>query len=205
MEVIIIDSISHEWEAKGGILNLHSNMMGNSFTNWNKLTPRHNAFTHSLLVSPAHIIATIRSKQDYVLNEKNGKFVPEKVGLKGVTREGMDYEFTVVLDLDIKHNAHATKDRTGLFMNKPEFLITSDTGKTIRDWCNTGTSLKEVMAKINQSSDLEELMKIYLQYPEYQELARVAFSKQKQQITSKQKSNSQSDLKFRDNGTNSRK
>ena len=80
MEVIIIDSISHEWEGKGGILNLHSNMLGNSFTNWNKLTPRHNVFTQSLLVSPAHIIATIRSKQDYVLNEKNGKYVPEKVG-----------------------------------------------------------------------------------------------------------------------------
>jgi hypothetical protein len=42
--------------------------------------------------------------------------VPEKVGLKGVTREGMDYEFTIVLDIDIKHNVNASKDRTGLFM-----------------------------------------------------------------------------------------
>jgi len=93
-KVIIIDSISHEWEGQGGILEVHSSMAGNSFTNWNKLTPRHNAFVQRILQSSCHIIATIRTKQDYVLSEKNGKYVPEKVGLKGVTRDGLDYEFT---------------------------------------------------------------------------------------------------------------
>ena len=78
-----------------------------------RVTPRHNAFVQKILQSPCHIIATIRSKQDYVLTDKNGKMVPEKVGLKGVTRDGTDYEFTVVLDLDIKHQATASKDRTG--------------------------------------------------------------------------------------------
>jgi len=117
MKVIIIDSISQEWEGNGGIIETHGNMAGNSFTNWNKVTPRHNAFVQKMLQSPAHIIATIRSKQDYVLTDKNGKMVPEKVGLKGVTRDGMDYEFTLVLDLDIKHQAISSKDRTGLFVN----------------------------------------------------------------------------------------
>ena len=127
IEVIILDSISHEWEGAGGILETHGNMTGNSFTNWNKVTPRHNAFVQKILQSRCHVIATIRSKQDYVLSEKNGKMVPEKVGLKGVTREGMDYEFTIVLDLDIKHNASASKDRTGLFMDKPSFVVKSST------------------------------------------------------------------------------
>jgi len=109
MEAIIIDSISHEWEGVGGILDIHGAMMGNSFTNWAKVTPRHNAFVQKLLQSSSHIIATIRSKQDYVLSEKNGKMVPEKIGLKGVTREGLDYEFTIVLELDLKHQATAQK------------------------------------------------------------------------------------------------
>ena len=109
MEVIIIDSISHEWEGIGGILETHGNMMGNSYTNWSKITPRHNSFVQHILQSPAHVIGTIRAKQDYVLSEKNGKLVPEKVGLKGVTREGMDYEFTLVFDLDIKQHASSSK------------------------------------------------------------------------------------------------
>jgi len=100
-------------------------MTGNSFTAWAKLTPRHNAFVQEILQSPAHILATIRTKQDYILADKNGKMVPEKVGLKGITREGMDYEFTLVFDLDIKHNASASKDRTSLFIDKPEFRITT--------------------------------------------------------------------------------
>ncbi len=138
IEVIIVDSISHEWEGTGGILDIHGNMQGNSFANWAKLTPRHNGFVQAILQSPCHIIGTIRTKQEYVLSEKNGKQVPEKVGLKGVTREGMDYEFTIVLDVNIKHLASASKDRTGLFMDKPEFKITKSTGEQILSWCKEG-------------------------------------------------------------------
>ena len=76
MEVIILDSITHEWDGSGGILDVHQAMTGNSFTNWSKVTPRHNAFVQKFLQSECHIIATIRTKQDYVLSEKNGKMVP---------------------------------------------------------------------------------------------------------------------------------
>lgn len=137
MEIIILDSISHQWEGEGGILDVHSAMMGNSFTNWNKLTPRHNKFISAILQSRCHVIATIRSKQDYVLNERNGKMVPEKVGLKGIARHDTDYEFTVVLEVNQKHFCVASKDRTGLFADKPEFMVSELTGKQIRDWCTT--------------------------------------------------------------------
>jgi len=167
MEAIIIDSISHEWEGSGGILDIHGAMIGNTFTNWSKVTPRHNAFIQKILQSKSHIIATIRSKQDYVLSEKNGKMVPEKVGLKGVTREGLDYEFTLVFELDIKHNATATKDRTGLFMDKPSFLITPSTGQTIANWCSMGKSLQDIKADIQQSNTVDQLRTILKAYPNY--------------------------------------
>ena len=165
IQVIIIDSVSHEWEGSGGILDVHSGMAGNSFTNWGKLTPRHNVFVQAILQSPCHIIGTIRSKQDYVLSEKNGKMVPEKVGLKGITRDGMDYEMTIVFDIDIKHNAIANKDRTGLFTGKPEFRITPETGKVILAWCNSGVVITELATniedRINACRTIQELLDLY--------------------------------------------
>ena len=184
MEVIILDSVSHEWDGTGGILDIHSNMAGNSFTNWNKLTQRHKAFVQAMLQSACHIVGTIRSKQDYVLNEKNGKMVPEKVGLKGIQRDGLDYEFTIVLDIDSKHNAIASKDRTSLFINTPEFIISAETGKRIIEWCNTGEEItmeiinditkeimseKELLLQIDKCNSAEELLKLYNKNPIYQE------------------------------------
>ena len=189
MEAIIIDSISHEWEGVGGILDIHGAMMGNSFTNWAKVTPRHNAFVQKLLQSSSHIIATIRSKQDYVLSEKNGKMVPEKIGLKGVTREGLDYEFTIVLELDLKHMATSTKDRTQLFMDKPSFIITPDTGKTIKAWCESGaaptpaaTSVEELRDMVRNTVTVEALTALYRTYPETSKLLIPEFNKRKQEI-----------------------
>jgi hypothetical protein len=167
MEVIIIDSITHEWEGSGGILDLHGNMAGNSFTNWSKITPRHNAFVQKILESSSHIISTIRTKTDYTLTDKNGKMVPEKVGLKGIQRDGIDFEFTIVFDLDIKHNAVASKDRTGLFMDKPESVITPEYGKRILQWCDAGIGIDEVIRQIQLATTVEKLREIYNSYPEY--------------------------------------
>lgn len=197
MEVIILDSVSHEWEGTGGILDIHSGMVGNSFTNWGKLTPRHNAFVQSMLQSNCHIIGTIRSKQDYVLNEKNGKMVPEKVGLKGVQREGLDYEFTIVLDIDSKHKAVASKDRTGLFINAAEFKIGVETGKKIKDWCNKGLDISnsvidnitnpvisepELIARIQAAETIDGLIKLYNDNPIFQESHLEHFTKRRQEL-----------------------
>jgi len=184
MEVIIIDSLSHEWEGSGGILDTHSNMAGNSFTNWSKLTPRHQAFIQTILQSTCHVIGTIRSKQDYVLNEKNGKIIPEKVGLKGVTREGMDYEFSLVFDVDIKHHATTSKDRTLLFTDKPEFTITSDTGRMIADWCNSGTPVvaADVSKRISETTSIKELLDLYHQYPDFKEVLKPEYEQQKRYL-----------------------
>lgn len=181
MEVIILDSISHCWEY---LLDFHSKMAGNSFTNWQKISPMQNAFINKILQADAHIIATMRTKQDYVLNNKNGKFVPEKVGLKAVQRNDLDFEFTIVFDIDIKHFATASKDRTSLFSGKPEFTINSATGKKILDWCNNGTSLEEVRNQIRKCNDIEQLRLLYKQYYSMKDLEE-DFKLQKETIQSK--------------------
>lgn len=168
MEVIMIDSISHCWDY---LLDVHSNMPGNSFTNWGKVTPRQNAFINKILRSDAHIISTMRVKQDYVLNQKNGKMVPEKVGLKAIQRNDLDYEFTIVFDIDSAHNAKASKDRTGLFIDKPEFVINASTGKKIIQWCDqgSGTGEERVRLEIEACESIEELRLVYSKHHKIQD------------------------------------
>lgn len=89
-----------------------------------------------ILQSDCHVISTFRTKQDYVISDKNGKMIPEKVGLKPVTKDGMDYEFTIVMDIDINHNATCSKDRTQLFTAGMPFKISQQTGEKINQWCN---------------------------------------------------------------------
>ena len=184
MEVIIIDSISHEWDY---IVEEHGKLSGNSYTNWSKFTPRHQQFINTILQANVHIICTIRTKQDYILQEKNGKQIPEKVGLKPIQRDGIDYEFTLVFDIDCKHNAIASKDRTGLFVGKSDIRLSKDIGQQIVYWCqlpphssfsdgNTDTTLSQ----IKSCTTIDELREMYLSStPEVQTEYRQAFNQKK--------------------------
>lgn len=158
MEVIIIDSISHAWDY---LIDYHSSLPGNSFTNWAKITPRQKAFVDKILQCNAHVICTMRVKQDYVLSEKNGKMVPEKVGLKAIQRDEISYEFTIVFDIDSKHFAVASKDRTLLFEGKPQFLINASTGSKILHWCNSTLTVAQLQQKIVECMTLKELTDLY--------------------------------------------
>jgi hypothetical protein len=180
-EVIILDSITHCWDF---LLDFHSSMAGNSFTNWSKVTPRHKAFIHKILQSPAHIIATMRVKQDYVLNEKNGKQVPEKVGLKAVQRDGMDYEFTLVFDLDSSHYATCSKDRTGLFVNLPNFKIAEKTGIQILQWLQRNSSEQgdSVEQLIQGCCTITELLDLYATTIGYRPDLAPLFTQRRQEI-----------------------
>lgn len=144
MECIIIDSITHEWDGKGGILDISNSMTGNSYTNWAKITPRHNAFIDAILQSTCHIITTVRRKQDYEITDVNGKKVPQKVGLKEVTREGFEYELTCNLEIDANHMAIASKDRTGIFDKNIPFVPSIETGIAIKNWCELGIDVPKL-------------------------------------------------------------
>jgi hypothetical protein len=182
-EVIIIDSLSQEWSGEGGILDVHGNLPGNSFTNWAKLTPRHNALVQRMLQSSSHIVATLRTKQDYILQDKGGgKLTPEKVGLAAVQRDDLSYEFTLLFDLNQKHLATASKDRTGLFVDKPEFLIAEATGNIIRQWCMNGIKVSDIEIQIDHCASLDDLRQILIKYPEYRERIKPAVYRRKAQI-----------------------
>ena len=185
MEVIIVDSITHEWNGTGGCLQIHE-QLGGRFQDWAKVTPRHQAFIDKILQSNCHIITTVRRKIDYSLDvNSNGKSKVIKHGTKEITREGFEYELTVNFELvNDKHLAVASKDRTGLFMNKPEFIISSGTGKLLKKWCDTDTTIENIFNEINQCLTVEGLRHIYTKYPNLQEAIKEKVLERKQEIES---------------------
>lgn len=176
VECCIIDSTSHAWAGAGGLLDKQGKIAArtnNSYTAWRDVTPDHNMFVDAMLQSPMHIIATMRSKQDYILetNDK-GKQVPKKVGMAPVQREGLEYEFDVMLDIDMSHVATASKDRTGIFDGQ-YFKIGPETGKTLLAWLETGVEDPMIAIKANAelinkdisaASTMEALDKILPRY-----------------------------------------
>lgn len=166
MEIIIIDSISHEWQSKGGCLEIHE-QLGGRFQDWARVTPRHNAFIDSIIQSKCHVITTSRRKVDYSLDKDGeGKTKVMKLGTKEITREGFEYELTVNFELlNDKHLVSSSKDRTGLFSGKPEFIINSNTGKKLINWCNQGKSVDKIKQEINSCDSLEGLKQIYNEHP----------------------------------------
>jgi hypothetical protein len=137
-DIIIIDSISPEWDGEGGCLDIHSKIPGNSYVAWSKVTPKHNKFIESLLACECHLIVTTRSKSEYVLEEKNGKQVPRKVGMAPKQREGLEYELTCFFELDLSHNFIASKDRTGLFGGDIPQALDVSTGERLKNWLGAG-------------------------------------------------------------------
>jgi hypothetical protein len=132
--VILLDTITPEWKGKNGCLDIHAKL-GGRFQDWKKVTPRHDAFIQALLTSSSHIVTTCRSKTHHEMDPNTKKVT--KQGLAPEQREGLDYEMTVVFDLNQNHMATASKDRTKLFDGK-DHIINKDTAKTLMDWLNSG-------------------------------------------------------------------
>ena len=148
MEVIVIDSITHEWSGVGGCLEIQQmevdrQRVKNTYTAWKVVTPIHQKFIDAILQSRCHIITTVRSKTDYMQVDDNGRKSIQKVGMAQVTRDGFEYELTVSLDLDENHRAVVSKDRTNLFKGQPAFIPTIETGQILRQWCETGVDEKQ--------------------------------------------------------------
>jgi AAA domain len=141
---IIVDSLSHAWAGEGGLLDKQGQLESsgrykNSFATWREITPEHNKLVEEMLGSPAHIIATMRSKMEWIVEKDDrGRNTVRKVGLAPVQKDGVSYEFTTVLDVAENHTAQASKDRTSLFDGWCD-RISPETGRMLRQWLDSGT------------------------------------------------------------------
>lgn len=169
MEVVIIDSTTHEWACliEENELLAQARFRGNTWSAWSQTTPRHDKFINSILHSPVHVITCTRSKMETIMGDDKKV---KKVGMKDVQREGWEYELTISLNIDRDtHMATPSKDRTNLFEGKNPFLITEETGKEIAEWCNSGDS--EIKVAINEMelvATIDELKIIWSKYKNLQ-------------------------------------
>lgn len=186
IEVIIIDSITHEWQGEGGCLQIHE-QLGGRFQDWARVKPRHQKFIDKILQSQSHIITTTRRKTDYSLDiSSNGKSKVVKHGTKEITSEGFEYELSVNFELiNENHLCKVSKDRTNLFSGKPEFVINSDTGKKLKAWCNQGVSLDNVMEEIKRTTTLEGLRHLYQKYDSLKKQIKPLIIDRKSEIENK--------------------
>ena len=133
-DCVVIDSFSHVWQA---ILEYKSKLDmrgGNSYTNWANAGNKFENVLQAVLSSKMHIICCMRSKMDYAIDtDERGKKSIRKVGLAPIMRDGIEFEFSLVLDLDMNHKAVASKDRTRMFDGKIE-EITERTGELLDKW-----------------------------------------------------------------------
>lgn len=159
---LVIDSLSHAWMGKGGALELKDrtaaqSRSGNSFDAWRTVTPLHNQLVEAMITAPIHIIATLRTKTEYVVEtDDRGKNRPRKVGLAPVQRDGLEYEFDVVADLDQDNNLIITKTRcpalTGQVFNKAGI----DVAEALSGWLQGSINRVDTTLLINELRELRK-------------------------------------------------
>lgn len=166
--VLIIDSLSHAWAGEGGILDIKdaaekASRSKNGYAAWREVTPQHNKLVEKILSAPLHIIVTMRTKTAYeVQTDERGKSKPVKIGLAPVQRDGMEYEFTSVLDIDVEsHIATSSKDRTRIFDGK-HFKLTPEIGEELKNWLESGVDTVAVARKkLESCKDLAALRDVW--------------------------------------------
>lgn len=176
IKAIVIDSLTHAWAGDGGLLDKKGQIekkTGNGWTAWRDITPLHNQLVETILQSSCHVICTLRAKMEHVQEkDSQGKTVIRKVGMNPIQRDGMEYEFTVFIDIDQDHQATCSKDRTSIFDGKM-WTPGIETGRLLLDWLETGIDapkpmtedqkqiIKEVAQSIGKTG--QDVMKLSMQ------------------------------------------
>jgi hypothetical protein len=160
--VQILDSVSHEWMGKNGVLS-----QADRFGDWKTVRPKHNDFVERILSSQAHVIVCIRSKMKYAVREEDDtrpnrtgtRQVIEKLGLGPVQDEQLLYEFDIVADLDVDTHEATFSNRCDPLVGQTMPLMPGGpVASIISDWLSTGEPPEEAAPE-----DVERLRELLLE------------------------------------------
>jgi DNA polymerase III delta prime subunit len=149
-DVLVIDSLSHAWAGRDGALELvdkaakRSNS-GSTFNAWRDVTPQHNALVDAIVRSTCHVVVTLRTKTEYVIEQDGrGKSAPKKIGLAPIFREGAEYEMDIVAELRDDHTLVVTKSRCSALDSAVIERPGVDLGRRILAWLNDSAAQNPV-------------------------------------------------------------
>lgn len=140
-DVIIIDSLSHAWAGKDGLLeevNKAEARSGGKFKAWGPAGELQNQLIDAITKSKAHVICTMRTKMEHVLEEENGRKTVRKVGMKVIQRDDVEYEFTLYADMDKDNRMIVQKSRCKALSGKIIARPGKDVADTLMAWLSDG-------------------------------------------------------------------
>jgi hypothetical protein len=146
-DVLVIDGISPAWAGEGGVLEIvdketKRDPKGNSFSAWRVGSPKHQALVQAILKSSMHIICTCRVKTEYVLEvNQYGKQVPRKIGMKPVQRDGLEYEFDIIANIDANHEFTINETRCPELDGFSAIKAGGDVAEILMAWLSDGTPI----------------------------------------------------------------
>lgn len=163
---VVIDSLSHYWMGVGGALEIVDNTRGGGMAGWKEFRPIEARMIDALLGFPGHVIVTMRVKTSYVIEQDDrGKNVPRKVGLKPDQREGVDYEFGIVGEMDREHTMTVTKSTCPVLVDERIPKPGSDVAAALKEWISGGVMLPDALeyrdTVLKPESTTQELRRLF--------------------------------------------
>jgi len=171
-DVLIIDSLTHCWQTALQELDViaRAKFKGNTWAAWSQITPQQTALINAILAFDGHVIATMRTKTEWeIVTSSDGKKTPVRIALAPEQGKGIEFEFGLLLEITPDHDAHAVKDRTGLFQDVVIQKPGKDFGIKLKEWLNAGAepikptkpveifNLEERIERLKDCSTIEAL------------------------------------------------
>lgn len=169
--VVVVDSLSHFWMGQDGMLEQVDHAAkrsygGNSFGGWKEARPMERQMIDALLAYPGHVLVTMRTKSEWVVQEnERGRKEPKKIGTKPEQRDGIEYEFTIVGDLDLEHTLVISKSRARPLADAVIKSPDEKFGEAVLEWLGNGKAMPSVIdyrdAALERSATVDELRELH--------------------------------------------
>lgn len=143
--VCIVDSLTHAWTGTKDVVDKRkmADRNGNGFTAWSEGTKLWDALQNAIMGSKMHVIVTMRAKTAYSQEkDEKGKTVVRKLGMEPETRDGSEFAYDIVLDMDTEHVGRVSKTRCAELDGYAVLKPGAELGQIIAAWVGGGAEPK---------------------------------------------------------------